>query len=390
MKMFLKIFKYRFISGLKHPAIVICLLFAFASSILVGIYSHKTQEDNVLYPIAIVNEDGGEFSEVFIVKVKENEQINLIILNREQAIRQVSVGKLDGAFVLLKGFSDKIEDNNFADIIEFICPSVTTSAYPVSEIAASGVIDIWLDKLVENELIRLYEGLGNDVSVELYEVLNKIDNEFRTDDIIKIEYIGERKYFYDEKDSAPIDRSVGVYASFVIFAVMFSGEWVFNIKKKGLQSRFISVNTNLPLVCLASQLANVMVSLVFFVPLIAFFTFYFHLSFYIGFHLIIGMLLYLLCICSMAFVVSIFSDNLTQLIIAGTSVSIINILLSSLLMPLPQWAGTASAAAKILPGTYIAGCYDNRIQLLYMFLVTIVWIIIGYICIIRLKKAVKT
>ena len=67
MKMLFKIIKYRFTASLRHPVIIICLSTAVICSALVGIYAQKEQDAGLKYPIAIVDEDGGEFADIFIL-----------------------------------------------------------------------------------------------------------------------------------------------------------------------------------------------------------------------------------------------------------------------------------------------------------------------------------
>jgi len=390
MKMFLKILKYRFVSSLKHPVVLICLMGALLSALFVGVFASQSEGDNAHYPIAIVDEDGGEFAEKFIEQISKNEQVEVTLLDKDKAVKQVSTGKLDGAFVLDKDFSEKIEDNDFEDIVEFISPTVTTSAYPVSEIVSSEIIDLWLMEMVENTLIELHKELGDDAALGYNGVIDNAKNEYLLDDIITIEYIGDSGDIVTKKNNTPIDKAVGIYAAFVIFAIMLSGEWIFNIKQKDLLKRFKSNNTDIAYVCLGSQVASALVSMVFFIPLIVFLGIYLAAELYVVVYLTIGMMLFALCICSIAFIISTFAENLTQLVVVGTSVSIINILISSLAMPLPNWASAAGAAAKILPGTYLLGCYDDRVQLLMLTIVTLCWASIGYLSILRIRKKFGT
>ena len=385
MKMFLKIIKYRFTASLKHPVVIVCLSAAMLFSVLVGVYAQKEASSQMKYPIAIVDEDGGEYAQVFINKISENEQVDVVILSREKAQRQVATGKIDGAFVLLNGFSEKIDKNDFSEIIEFMTPSVTTSAYPVSEIVSSEIIGMWLERLVQNRASELYDSLDDKAQISYDEMLAKLDTEYFTEDIIYIEFIGDKNIDRAAGKLLPVDKAVGVYAAFVIFAIMLSGEWIFNLKKRSLQNRFISGNTSLTTVCLGSQAAAAFVSTVFFIPLLAFLAAYLHLEFLVALRMALGMFLFSVSIGLMAFVISTLVENLTQLVVVGTSASIINILLSSLAFPVPEWASDAGILAKALPGTYLAGCYYDASKIWTLLLMAGIWIAISYAAILRIK-----
>lgn len=59
--------------------------------------------------IAVVDEDKSEFSSSFISKLESNEALEIVALNRDEAIGQVRKGKVAAAAVLRKGFGDGFE-----------------------------------------------------------------------------------------------------------------------------------------------------------------------------------------------------------------------------------------------------------------------------------------
>jgi|GEM_PF-2983707 len=386
MRIFINIIKYRLITSLKHPVILVCLLLALFSSVTLGVYSAKNEANFSTYPIAIVDEDGGKYTSILIDRIDKNQQLDVILVNKDTAIKQVSVGKIDGAFILLNGFSNSIENNDYEGIIEFISPTVTTSAYPISEIVASEVIDLWLKRLVDNSIDSLYSNLGDEVALSIEDINSNIDNEYRTNDIISIKYIGSDNLVKKDDTISPIDRAIGLYAAFVIFAIMLSGEWIFNIRKTSLQNRFKSFNINTIILLLGSQLASFIVSFIFFIPLVIFLSVFLNLKFIYTIYISLGMVLFLISICSISLLVNTLVANLSQLVVLGTSVSIIVILFSSITMPLPTWSTLAMSIGRILPGTYLMNCYNNPQQLISLFIVTLFWLAGSYLSVVKLRK----
>jgi len=386
MRIFINIIKYRLITSLKHPVILVCLLLALFSSVTLGVYSAKNEANFSTYPIAIVDEDGGKYTSILIDRIDKNQQLDVILVNKDTAIKQVSVGKIDGAFILLNGFSNSIENNDYEGIIEFISPTVTTSAYPISEIVASEVIDLWLKRLVDNSIDSLYSNLGDEVALSIEDINSNIDNEYRTNDIISIKYIGSDNLVKKDDTISPIDRAIGLYAAFVIFAIMLSGEWIFNIRKTSLQNRFKSFNINTIILLLGSQLASFIVSFIFFIPLVIFLSVFLNLKFIYTIYISLGMVLFLISICSISLLVNTLVANLSQLVVLGTSVSIIVILFSSITMPLPTWSTLAMSIGRILPGTYLMDCYNNPLQLISLFIVTLFWLAGSYLSVVKLRK----
>lgn len=59
--------------------------------------------------IAVVDEDKSEMSNSFLSKLESNEALEIVTLNRDEAIEQVRKGKVAAAAVLRKGFGDGFE-----------------------------------------------------------------------------------------------------------------------------------------------------------------------------------------------------------------------------------------------------------------------------------------
>jgi len=59
--------------------------------------------------IAVVDEDGSEFSSSFISKLESNEALIIVKLSRDEAIERVRKGKVAAAAILKKGFGDGFE-----------------------------------------------------------------------------------------------------------------------------------------------------------------------------------------------------------------------------------------------------------------------------------------
>ncbi|MEX1376993.1 MAG: ABC transporter permease [Eubacteriales bacterium] len=382
--MFLKIIKYRFLSSIKHPAVLICLIGAMVCSACVGAYSDNKKDEISRYPIAIVDEDGGKFAGIFIANMNNNSQLHIETMDRSRAISKVSTGKIDGAFILLDGFSEKIANGEIENLIEFFSPSVTTSAFPASEIVSAGVVDMWLMQLRENKIEELYQGYDAAPQVSLAEIKQKINTDYSTKDILTIEYIGDFEIQEQKTKTLPIDRAVGVFASFIIFAIMLSSEWIFNFKNSALQDRFSSNNSSMLSFFLGTQTASVLICMVFFMPVITFLSIYLNQNIIDSIYIFIGMLVYSLGICAMTFIVSVLVKNLTELIVLGVSIGISNILLSSLVTENISNSISVNVISKVLPGTYLIGCNEEPVQLLFMLLVAFVWVAIGYV--ITIKK----
>ncbi len=59
--------------------------------------------------IAVVNEDKSDFSESYISKLESDEALEIIPLDRDQAIEQVRKGKVSAAVIIREGFGDGFE-----------------------------------------------------------------------------------------------------------------------------------------------------------------------------------------------------------------------------------------------------------------------------------------
>ena len=151
------------------------------------------------------------------------------------------------------------------------------------------------------------------------------------------------------QDGPILPKTVGVFACFSFFAIAYSSEWIFNLKKQALILRLEQMNISIVGVSLASLLACIlfcMIAFSIFIPA-AFFLFDFSIA--EGLISIANMFLYFVAVGSLSFIMILVVLDTVQFLILSSTVGILNLSLSQLLTPLPEWAKLTRDLSIIFP-----------------------------------------
>lgn len=77
----------------------------------------KTTAEQTAVPIAIVDEDKTEFSQLLFSRLKDSNRLNVDLMSDGEAREAVQKGKVEGAFVLQAGLEEDIKKGRLSDII---------------------------------------------------------------------------------------------------------------------------------------------------------------------------------------------------------------------------------------------------------------------------------
>ena len=382
MRITINLYKYMVIWLLRNKITIICLLLCLGFAVMIGISTKNEIDNKVTYPIAIVNEDMSNYSSKFINKLEQDSLINLVLLDKETALRQVSTGRIDGVLVINKNFSYKLSKGEYDDILEIISPIFTTSIQPISEIVSMAVIDIWLDTVVDDTLYSMYKEYDGEIKLTYDKLINKLYDDVVKEDILKIVYVS-RNMVTKTKTIDPLmpyKKATGIFAGFALFVMILSSEWAFSFKNKSLSDRFISMGISFFKRCIASIVANISVFMIFYIILIISLSIIIgNLTFINGIVLTINMLIYLIGISAMALIVAILVSSINHLIIIGSTITIINLSLTPLTIDVQNKLFIYSTISKLLPGSYLLKATNSNYEWIMLMVVSIIWLILAYI-----------
>ncbi|MET3698999.1 ABC-2 type transport system permease protein [Bacillus oleivorans] len=144
---------------LKKPIKLLITLFVpFACTWLLFNLFEETQE-NLSIPIAIVDEDQSETSAIIIERIKALNEIQVHVVDNEDAERQLLQGKIDSIFVFTEGFEEKLmeEDRDQTILVRRTSNSIAYGI--VQELLASEVTRISSNMKAANTVVQYYRSL---------------------------------------------------------------------------------------------------------------------------------------------------------------------------------------------------------------------------------------
>lgn len=378
MKILFRLLKIRFISTIKNPIIMICILLCVFGTLFITKQYSDTFSTHETYNIACTNEDGSPLSEKLIEKITDSKHINLTLMPKDDAKRFVASGRYDGAFIILEEFTTQLKQGEFAHTIEFISPMITTSAYPISEVISAQVIDVWLQQIVKMELADAYKNAESPSITE--KELNEIIDGYQdnSNEIVDIEQIDiKSNSIVLEEKATPFDYGLNIYATLIFFLVALSGGWIFSALSKGQSERLTSFNLKPAFACLASQLVVAIICLVCFIPAL----FYLNSlmegqSAFTMARSMISMFFFLIGACGMTLFFANFVSNLAQFIIYETAIGIIHLCLSPIIVSASDNM-FINKLSFILPSRFlVSSIYDTK-SLILLITVSSIWILLS-------------
>jgi len=375
-----KIVKIRYVSAFKNPIIILCFLMALISSTFIGYNKYLQKEAVDIYQIAIVDEDNSDLSGQLIKELSEFRQFNLISLMKSEAQKQVLLGKVDGAFIILDGFSSRIRKGEYVEVIELIQQDITSSANPISEVVSSIIMDIWLEEISHFDLNNFYNNFNGDKDLTIDEIILKVKEKYNKKDILEIIFVGEKLLVSRVDEKNHIEMFISVFALFTIMYIFLSSEWILFLKNSDLRDALASKNIKLATVSLASQFSIALVCLSVFIPALILFSILTKATAIETFICIFNFSLFTFSISFIGFITICFIKDLDKILVVSTLMILINVLLSSLIIPVPSTL-SSSVITKILPGGYLYSEINSHIILLTFF-----YLLFAYFCSIIIDK----
>lgn len=339
MRLFLKTIKYRMkalVTG-AHGIAFFLLALLVASAPFIGLIIPDAP-----VPIGWIDEDNTEFSAMLLKNVQELDVVWVTFGSRDDLIANLQTGRLEGVFVVKKGFEDAIKSGEFAETLQLLRSPYSTAAGVISESVGSEATRLWLACHSANAAREL----GGDALHQ--RVLD--DAIAGTDEpILRIE---RQNAAGQTGEVTPVLDAA--YTSLYLLAALTAFFMLTGLAIKGREGdfalRLVSRGFSVERYMLAAGVADALYILpCAAVPLIAFGV--------AGAGRLIAptlvlFLLYALCFGGMASLVSRLRDK-TAAVMAVSVITIANVLLGSMLVKLPA-AGAFSLVTYLLPARWLS------------------------------------
>ncbi|WP_028781885.1 ABC transporter permease [Thalassobacillus devorans] len=209
-------------------------LFLFPLVIIMGLYPFlSVAVSGSQVPIAWVDDDNSEFSQLVYHRLQENDRLHIKTLNKEEARQQVQTGEVEAAFLIKAGFEEQLKTGETDEIISWIrSNSSTLDAFAKEKIASEAVRLLLNSKAAQFVAARQ----GNESWEKTYKLA---DSHWMPAPLFQMEF--KWKMGVNTEGDAALPLSLQGVISFLLVYVMgmaayFYNQW-FKDKRSGVLER---------------------------------------------------------------------------------------------------------------------------------------------------------
>ncbi|QHE51222.1 ABC transporter permease [Pontibacillus sp. HMF3514] len=177
----------------------------------------KSSVSDIAIPVALVDEDESQWSEIVQERVAQDNRVRIIDMDREKAKVAVQKGDVEAAFVLNQGFMEAIRSGNISDSVQWLRTEQSELDVFVKEQIGAEIMRLALNAKAANTL----QNWGANVDWE--EAFQHADEYWDPNPLFQMEYIVKTP----KQGEAP---DVGLAQwMFVVIALFFLYAWLWFI-----------------------------------------------------------------------------------------------------------------------------------------------------------------
>jgi ABC-2 type transport system permease protein len=188
-------------------------------------------------PVAVVDEDGSEYSNLLISRLSGKEGLKLVAASREDAQKMLEDMEVEQLFIIKKGFGDSIAGGIYEELIGHACSPYSYSAGFTREIIAGEAMGIIMANMAAEDVVHRYGELGI-IKGDSFkdDVLDHVDSLWEPDPLLTVEYkelrggtAGQEVQEIQETNLAlPVSSasSAGLITAFIMFYILYGSSWL--------------------------------------------------------------------------------------------------------------------------------------------------------------------
>lgn len=291
-------------------------------------------------PIGWIDRDNTVFSRLLKENVQELNVVCLFEYNEETLVANLQTGKIEGVFIINKGFEDSIKSGKFEETLTLLRSPYSTAAGVISESVGSEAMRLWLSCYSANTAqtfgdfySRVFEAANAGTDAPIIS-LKRVNQAAQTGEVTPV------------KDAA--FTSLYLLAAFVCF-YMLTG-LAMTGRNDDFASRLKSRAFSLERYRMAVSIADTLYILPCVIPPLV--AFYAANAGRLVLPLLVMFVLYVLAFGGIASLVAKIADQ-TALMLSISVITIANVLFGSMLVKLPQ-TGTFNIFAHVLPSRWLS------------------------------------
>ncbi|HHX62388.1 MAG TPA: ABC transporter permease [Epulopiscium sp.] len=252
-------------SYFRKPTLILALAgFLTMLWIILNVTNTQTTETLVL-PIGVVDLDHTRYSDLIIQRISKKDAISIKTTSQNDALKQVSTGKLEAVYILKEGLMDKILEGHIDQVIEIVKSPVSLSAEIIGELFSAEVMRLSSNVDAANAVVKQYNqikqyGEGVENKDQLWtDAWELTDSYWEPSPIITIDYHSTSKSSQastDNPEMAQIKHNISeiLILALLMFSILSACGPLLNEKNNGIIKRIISTGTPLWIYLLSSIL----------------------------------------------------------------------------------------------------------------------------------------
>lgn len=332
---------------------------------LVPVISYAQQAENEIL-IAVLNQDPGPFSQIFMEEIKEIHGYSYApITDLAKAKKDLAAGKLEGVLVINPQFSDQLTALDFSDMFTFYVSPTTSIGTLMAELFSEKVIELWSREVLLDDYLAFRAENDQPASDELAAQLReKMEEASQGEPLLLVDY------HYVEKDQDlleqpsltardAINQGMQWFGAAVFFFVLVSSNWVLEQRRTEIGERMALMGIRPIVAALASGMAVVAFCLTAAALVLVVSLLWLPLTIGDLAQLIAIMALYLFAAVGVAVLISGLLKTGIDLMIVSPMMTLANAVLGGLFAALPAWAGGLYQVSHIFPGRLLSEALAN-------------------------------
>lgn len=146
----------------KRRPVLFMMIFFFPILLFSALYPFlKSSANDLAVPIALVDKDQSEWSELVRTRVEEDERVRVILMEEGEASRSaVQKGDVEAAFIFQEEFEESVRNGNLTNTIQWIRTERSTLDVFVKELIGAEMMRLALNAKAANTLQNWGEDVG--------------------------------------------------------------------------------------------------------------------------------------------------------------------------------------------------------------------------------------
>jgi len=333
---------------------------------LIPVINHARGADDTIR-IAVVNEDGGRFSAVFIEAIQDVGGMEYVMAaDGDEALKALAAGRYEGVIIIAPEFTEQMEALVFNDMFTFYVSPTSSIGMVLVEIFSEKVVEIWAREVLLADYMEFRAEKGLTAGEAVKELTRAgMEKASLGDALILVDYhVPDGEWSLESTPQSngaqAIVQGVLWFCALAGFFILLSSRWVIDQRRTAIGERMLSLGVNPALTSLAAGMAVVVYC--FFALLITLAISGLYVPITVGVfvqYLLLG-LLYFLAMAGFAVMISALVRTSIDLMIVAPMFTMVNAVLGGMFAALPDWAVVLERFSLLLPGRLLNQALVNQ------------------------------